>query len=99
MDSLLQRRVSKPLSCITVTDPAQIFTGNLLWEEIDEAEVRSRIYGGERPRRPEDEKKHALTTELWRIFAKCWGKDPAGRILASEALKRLQYLWVLVSLS
>lgn len=60
-------------------------------------EVRSRIFGGERPRRPEGEKKHTLTTELWRTFPKCWGKVPAGRILASEALNILRYLWVLAS--
>ena len=55
-------------------------------------EVRSKILNGERPHRPEGKKKHALIAELWRIFARCWGKDPTSRASASEALNVLQYL-------
>ena len=59
--------------------------------------VRSRILSGERPHMPECEKNRALITGLWGVFAGCWGKDPASRISASEALNFLQYLWVLTS--
>jgi len=91
-------RPSNPPPHITVTVLAQIFTGSLLWKEIDEMELRSKILNGERPHRPEAETKHALIEGLWRIFARCWGKDPAGRVSASEVLNVLQYLWVLTSL-
>lgn len=60
-------------------------------------EVRSKILKDERPSRPESEKKHSLTTELWRMFALCWGKDPGSRVSASEVLNLLQHLWVLTS--
>jgi hypothetical protein len=69
-----------------------------LWEGTDAAGVRSKILSGDRPHRPESEEKHTLTVELWRIFAKCWGKDPDSRISLTEALNALQYLWVLNSL-
>lgn len=82
---------SQPFPHITVTDLAQLFAGSRLWNGIDEEEVRSKILDGDRPNRPEGEK-HDLIQELWRIFAECWGKDPAGRVSASEALNVLQYL-------
>jgi len=83
---------SQPLPHITATDLAQLFAGSHLWDDIDEEEVRSKILNGERPHRPEGEKKHDLIQELWRVFSECWGKDPAGRVSASEALSVLQYL-------
>ena len=88
---------SQSLICTAVTDLIQIFTGSFLWEDLNETEVKSRILNGERPSRPEGKKKHALATNLWRIFAKCWGKDPAGRVSVYETLDILRYMWVLTS--
>ena len=80
-----------------MTDLGQIYTRQFLWKEIDAVEVQSKILNGDRPSRPEGEKKHSSTTELWRMFGKCWGKDSSRRISASEVLDVLQYLWVLTS--
>jgi len=88
---------SLPLSYTTITDPAQIFTGDLIWEGDNATEVRSKLLACKRPRSPEGEKKRALTADLWRIFTRCWAKQPDGRILVSRVLELLQYLWVLNS--
>jgi len=61
--------------------------------------VKSKIAGGERPGRPECEKKRPLTIGLWRMFAKCWEAEPGSRISASEVLSFLLYLWVMFSLT
>ena len=90
----------RPSNCylmVTRNRSIQILTGNFLWEDIDSTNVRSRILRGDRPHVPEYEKNGTLIMGLWGVFAGCWGKDPASRILASEALNVLQYLWVLTS--
>ena len=95
MGSSPPRYVFPTTSSYAVTNLTQIFMGKLVWEELDENEVRSKILDGDRPRRPEGEKKRTLTTELWRMFAKCWVKEPGGRISVPGALDVLRYLWVL----
>ena len=60
-------------------------------------DMKSKLDRGERPGRPACDKEHALvTTELWRVFSRCWVKDPKGRISILDALTILQYLWVLM---
>ena len=83
------------LPYIIVTDLIQIFTGQLVWEDIDVTELRSKLIDGERPRIPEGKKKHKLTTELWRVFNMCWRREPERRISASEILRVLRRLWVM----
>ena len=75
-----------------VADLAKILTGNFVWEGITTAEVRSKILGNERPRRPEGGKECTLTTDLWRMFESCWKKEPGGRISIPRVLNLLQYL-------
>ncbi|KAF9647772.1 kinase-like protein [Thelephora ganbajun] len=70
---------------------AEIFTGKILWEGIDEMEVRSKILGGKRPSWLEGDE-HTLAVELWRICSRCWGKDPGGRSSVYSALNALQCL-------
>lgn len=60
--------------------------------------MRSKILGDDRPSRPEGGEEHALTTDLWRVFEKCWRKEPGGRISITRVLDVLRYLWVVDSL-
>ena len=75
-----------------MNNPAKIFTGSFLWGEIDAAGIRAMILDGNRPHSPEGEKTSALTAAFWRIFTKCWAKEPDGRILVSRVLEHLRYL-------
>ena len=94
MDFSLLRCVPQPQPPV-ITDHTQIFTGEIFWEEITARDMKSKLDLGERPGRPACDKEHALViTELWRVFSRCWVKDPKGRISILDALKILQYLWV-----
>ena len=83
---------SKPLVYNTVTNSTKISTGNFIWEGVNATEVRSRILDGDRPRRLEGERKSTSATGLWRMFPRCWEKEPDSRISVSQVLDLLRYL-------
>jgi serine/threonine protein kinase len=88
----------RPRLPISTTDHAKICAGGIFWGEIGTKDMKSKLDRDERPGLPTSDKEHAsVITELWRVFSRCWVKDPKGRISILDALNPLQYLWVLVS--
>lgn len=57
-------------------------------------EVSSGIISGKRPSKPEGQEELGLTAELWWTLTKCWETDPEDRIVVSDMLNFLLYMWV-----
>lgn len=75
---------------IATINNTQILTGELIWENIGTAKVRSNIADGERPRMPKGKVEFGVTVETWGILAKCWGREAEERITISDVLNFLQ---------
>jgi hypothetical protein len=71
-----------------------MFSGKVLFENLEIHELLPRVQGGERPSLPTDDlsRRRGLNPEMEDIIRDCWNQEPTERPSADKVVERLQLL-------
>ena len=66
---------------------AEVFTGRIPFEELEELRAARRILEGGRPELPQNAGDLGLTVPMWGFIQRCWDQNPTKRPEIDEVVK------------